>query len=130
MTARSLLDMMYMFKLHRNYFYRRKFRKYWTWGRKSIHYQTERGAKIYFFVLYIRTNRGRVPGAPPLNPRLFYEIRYFKTTFLPHLTYGKGTHWGKIYSIQLYWFDCKFVNFATIAENSASMRPHHLKDVG
>ena len=33
-----------------------------------------RGAQIYFLVLYIRANRGRAPGAPPLNPRLKLDI--------------------------------------------------------
>ena len=33
-------------------------------GVNSINYHT------FFFVLHIRTNRGRAPGAPPLNPRL------------------------------------------------------------
>ena len=56
--------------------------------------------------------------------------RYLKKTVLPHQIYGMKTHRRKIYSIQLYWFDFKFMNFATIAENSASMRPHHFNRCG
>ena len=43
-------------------------------GADSINYQTEPGGTNYLFVLHIRANRGRTPGAPSLNPRLILMI--------------------------------------------------------
>ena len=46
-------------------------------GANSINYQTEPeggGAQIYFLVLYIRTNRGRAPGAPPAKSAPVYVL--------------------------------------------------------
>ena len=65
---------------------RRGCRKYWTCGRNCIYYQAEPGdANLFFFVLHIRANRGRAPGAPPLNPRLI------------------TAEWAVLFSLRLLW---------------------------
>ena len=42
------------------------------------------GAQIYFFVLHIRANRGRSPGAPPLDPRLVIPTYYVGVFKIKH----------------------------------------------